>query len=200
MRRAKIVFVAAMTIPLAGCLLSGKPKTVAYSPPPPKPAPAPPPEPLSIPQTHVDLPPSQPWNPDAVKTEQPPEPPPPVQPKPAAAAVKTPRAPAPKPAEPPAAPDPEAAPERPPIQEILSTEERTRLQDSVQKHQAEIRALVLQAQQGGHHLTANQKETLGKIEQFMKQSEQAEKTGDIRSADEFAEKANILATELQSGK
>jgi hypothetical protein len=200
MRRAKIVFVAAMTIPLAGCVLNGQPKTVAYSPPPPKPAPAPPPEPLSIPQTHVDLPPSQPWNPDAVKTEQPPDPPPPVQPKPPAAPARTTRAPAPKPVEPPPAPDPEAAPERPPIQEILSTEEQKRLKDSVQKHRTEIRTLVSQAQQGGHHLTASQKDTLVKIEQFIKQSEQAENTGDIRSADEFAEKANILATELQSGK
>jgi hypothetical protein len=200
MTRVKIVLVAAMTIPLAGCLLSGKPKTAAYAPAPPKPAaPEPPPEPLSIPQTHVDLPPSQPVPREALNTQLPEEPPPPVPPKPAPPPAKQ-RASAPKPSEPPPAPDPEIVPSRPPIQEILPPDAQKRLQDSVLKHRAEIRTLVVQAQQGGHRLTANQKSTLGKIEQFMKQSEQAEKTGDIRSADEFAEKANILATELQSGK
>ena len=94
---------------------------------------------------------------------------------------------------------PPPEPTRPPIQEILPTDEKTRLQASVQKHRAEIRTLVAQAQKS-HRWTASQKNMKEKIDQFVTQSEQAENSGDMRSADEFAEKANILAKELQSGK
>jgi heme-binding NEAT domain protein len=135
---------------------------------------------------------------EALNTALPEEPPPPVPRKPAAAQTK-PRLPAaPKPSEPPA-PDPETAPQRPPIQEIVPADEEKRLEASVQKHKADIISLKAQAQQG-HRLTANQKSMLVKIDQFVAQCDQAKSTGDMRSADEFAEKANILAKELQSGK
>ena len=201
MTRVKIVLVAAMTIPLAGCLLSGKPKTAAYVPPPPKPAPASPPESLSIPQTRVDLPPRQDVPQEALHTAPAEDPPTPVPPKPASPPAKTHVPAAPKPPSPsePPPPDPEIAPQRPPIQEILPVDEQKRLEASVQKHKAEIVSLKAQAQQG-HRLTANQKSMLVKIDQFVAQCDQAESTGDMRSADEFAEKANILAKELQSGK
>jgi len=188
-----------MTIPLAGCLLSGKPKTVAAAPAPPQPtAPAPPPEPLSIPQTRVDLPPPQPWNPEALNTAPPVVPPPPAPTKPAPPPKQRAQAPQIKPPDPPP-PDPETAPQRPPIQEVLPADELKRLEASVQRHKAEIMSLKAQAQQG-HRLTANQKSILTKIDQFVAQCDQAENSGDMRSAEEFAEKANILAKELRSGK
>jgi hypothetical protein len=191
MRRVKVVLVAAIVIPLAGCVFGGKPKTVAAAPAPPKPAS--PPEPLSIPQTRVDLPAPQPVKQEALNTAAREEPPPPVEPKPIPA-PRRPPAPQPKTVE-----QPPPEPTRPPIQEILPTDEKTRLQASVQKHRAEIRTLVAQAQKS-HRWTASQKNMKEKIDQFVTQSEQAENSGDMRSADEFAEKANILAKELQSGK
>jgi hypothetical protein len=186
-----------MTIPLAGCLLNGKPKTLAGAPAPPQTAaPAPPAEPLSIPQTHVDLPAPQPLNPDALATAQPVETPPPAQPKPA---------PPPKPAHANAAPKPSdqqtpaAEPEqptRPQIQEILSPDEESRLRDSAHGHQAQAAALLAAAKP----TTANQRRAEAEIRQFLKQSVEAETAGDMRLADQLAERANILAKELQSGK
>jgi outer membrane biosynthesis protein TonB len=191
MRRVKVVLVAAMVIPLAGCVFGGKPKAVAAAPAPPKPAS--PPEPLSIPQTRVDLPAPQPVKPEALNTAPREEPPPPVEPKPIPA-PRRPPAPQPKTVE-----QPPAEPARLPIQEILPADEKNRLTASVQRHRAEIGTLVARAQKS-HLLTANQKNMLEKIRQFVTQSEQAENSSDMRSADEFAEKANILAKELQSGK
>jgi len=80
----------------------------------------------------------------------------------------------------------------------MPPDELKRLGASVQRHKADIISLKAQAQ--GHSLTANQKSILTKIDQFVAQCDQAENSGDMRSADEFAEKANILAKELQSGK
>jgi hypothetical protein len=188
-----------MTIPLAGCLLNGKPKTLAGAPAPPQTAaPAPPAEPLSIPQTHVDLPAPQPLNPDALATAQPVETPPPAQPKPAPPQkpAHTPAASSAKPSDPqtPAA-EPEQ-PTRPQIQEILPPDEESRLRDSAHGHQAQAAALLAAAKP----TTANQRRAEAEIRQFLKQSVEAETAGDMRLADQLAERANILAKELQSGK
>ena len=48
--------------------------------------------------------------------------------------------------------------------------------------------------------TENQKRTKAEIDQFIKQSEDAETAGDMRKADQLAERAFVLAKELQSGK
>ena len=200
MRRAKVLLVAVVVIPLAGCVLSGKPKTVASGPPPPKPAaPAPPPEPLSIPQTDVRLPAAQPLNPDALNTEPREQPAPQVQAKPAAPVNKPARvsAPLPKPPDtPPAADQPAAEPTRAPIHEIMTQDERNRLRDEVHGHQADTRKLLAEAKPQ----TANQLRAVTEITQFLKQSEDAETAGDMRLADQLAERAHILAKELLSGK
>jgi hypothetical protein len=203
MTRAKVVLVAVMTVPLAGCVLSGQPKTVAAGPPPPQPtATAPPPEPLSIPQTHVDLPPPQPVDPDALKPEQHVDQTPPAPAKPPAPVQRPQHASGPpaassKPADP--APPPAAEPEqpaRPPIQEILSPDAEKQLRDSAHKHEADTLLLV----KGVKPKTENQKRTKAEIDQFLKQSEDAEAAGDMRKADQLAERAFVLAKELQSGK
>lgn len=197
MRRVEVILVAAMALSLGGCAPLGKKKPVAVAPAPPQPPPpAPAPQPLSIPQTQVELPAPQPVDPDALATAPPAEPPAPAQPKPVPAPVR--RAP-PQPPQPkadPAPPPPE--PTRPPIQEVLPAEVRKQLQASAQRHKAETRALLTQAQR--RRLTASERSTVARINQFVKLSDDAEQSGDMRSADELAERAHILAKELQSGR
>jgi len=199
MRRAKILLVAVMTIPLAGCLLSGKPKTVAVPPAaPPTAAPAPPPEPLSIPQTHVDLPAPQPVVDAALVTESAREPAPPVPAKPAAPPPRAQTPPRNLPKTPdtlPATIEPEQ-PARAPIQEILSADEQKDYKDRAHKFQADTRSVLSGARLG----TSNRKRQAQEIANFLKQSEQAENTGDLRLALQLAERAYTLAKELQSGK
>jgi hypothetical protein len=204
MTRAPVLLVAVLAIPLAGCLLGGKPRTVAAAPAPPKPAvPAQPPEPLSIPQTQVELPAPQTFNPDALITAPQEEPPPQAQSKPAAPANKPPRPPAPssnKPADTQPGPEPAAEqpaePARPAIHEIMPDAEKNRLRDEAHGHQEETRKLLREAKPK----TANQKRAQDEINRFLKQSQEAENAGDMRMADQFAERAHILAKELESGK
>ena len=207
MRTAKVLLVGVMSLSLAGCVLSGKQKASVVTPTPPQPtAPAPPPEPLSIPQTTVDLPTPQPVEPDALNTVEPTHPTTPAQSKQqppkaqgratGASSVPAPLAPLPKAPETPAAPEPTPEPARAPLQELLPAEEQNRLRDSAHINQAEARKVVLTAVPKN----SNQRRTKAEIEQFIKQSEQAEGAGDWRLANQFAERANLLAKELQSGK
>ena len=202
MTRAQVLLVVVMAIPLAGCVLGGKPKAVAAAPAPPKPAAPQPPEPLSIPQTQVELPAPQVFNPDALNTTPQEEPPPQAQTKPAAPA-KPPRnttAPAPKPAETQPAPEPAAEQPaetaRPAIHEIMPDAERNRLRDEAHAHKEDTLKLLREA----NPKTANQKRAKDEINQFLKQSQDAENAGDMRMAAGLAERAHILAKELESGK
>lgn len=207
MRNAKVVLIGVMSLSLAGCVLNGKQKNAAATPAPPQPtAPATPPEPLSIPQTTVELPPTQTPDPDAFNTVQPAEPSTPAQNKPPAVKPaprntggnNTPSSPAtlPKTPETQAAPEPAAEPTRAPLQELLPAEEQTRLKDSVHLNQAEARKVI----NSSNPKNSNQRRTKAEIVQFLKQSEQAELNGDLRLASTFAERASLLAKELQSGK
>ena len=204
MTRAQVLLVVAITIPLAGCVLGGRPKAVAAAPALPKPAaPVQPPEPLSIPQTQVELPAPQTFNPDALNTTPQEEPPPQAQTKPAAPANKPPRPPAPssnKPAETQPAPEPAAEQPaetaRPAIHEIMPDAERNRLRDEAHAHKEDTLKLLREAKPK----TANQKRAKDEINQFLKQSQDAENAGDMRMADQLAERAHILAKELESGK
>jgi hypothetical protein len=201
MRHAQLILVAAIAIPLAGCVLSGKPKPVAAAPAPPQPAaPAPPPEPLSIPQTQVQLPAPQPLNPDALNTESHEEPAAQVQPKPTPppprAAHPTNAGPA-KPADTPPVTDQQPAPEpaRTLIHEVLPEDQRNRLRDDAHSHQDQTRKILAEVRP-----RKNQMRARNEIEQFLKQSQDAETAGDMRLADQLAERAHTLAKELQSGK
>ena len=137
------ILAACMALSLAGCVLRGKPKTVAAVPVAPKPVesapPAPPPPPLSIPQTNVELPKAQPLDPEALIT---------VTRStrrtagPAAVSNSTPRAET-QPA------SPQAETERPPIQEIVPPAEQKRLQESVQRRKAEIIQILAQTKNSG---------------------------------------------------
>ena len=89
-------------------------------------------------------------------------------------------------------------PPRTPIQEILPADVQKQFRDSARRHKAEIRVLLDQAK--GRRLTPNEKNTVATINQIVKQSDQAERSQDMRAADVLAERAHILAKELQSGK
>jgi hypothetical protein len=197
MKRLKVILVAAMAIPLAGCLLIGKPKALPAPPAPPQPAAPATPQELSIPQTQVYLPPRQVPKNEAFNTAQAPEPAPEVEPKPAPPQPHTPRA-APPQAPKPVVETPPSEPPRPPIQEILPPDEEKRLQHSAEGHRADTLALLAVARR--RHLTARENQKVEDINQFLKQSEQAETGKDMRSADQLAERAHILAKELQGGR
>src|ERR1035438_2423785 len=186
---AKALLTVAAGIVLAGCSLRSKPAKSAVAPAAPKPvvapAPAAPPPALSIPQTHVELPKPQPVDPAALATEpkppEPPEPPPapvPARPRRAAAASR-----------------PET---RETFQEVVSPAELKRLQDQALARRHEANQILEQL--GRRQLTGAEQNVAATIRNFLALSEEAEKHNDPRQANSLAERAQILAKELQSGK
>jgi hypothetical protein len=193
----KVLLTAVLSVVLAGCTLRGKPKA-ALPPAAPKPAaspaPAPaPPPPLSIPQTHVELPKPQPVDPAALvvdTTAREPEPEP--QPTPPARLKRTTPAATPTP--------PAAAPPEPPretFREMVSPNEAKRLTDQAQNRRREVTQILDQLGKRST-LTSAQKNVMATIRSFLVLSDEAEKHNDPRQADSFAERAQILAKELQS--
>jgi hypothetical protein len=206
MRLVQAILAAALAISLAGCVVRAKPKTTAAVPAAPQPvpapvAPAPPPEPLSIPQTLVQLPPPQIFNPDSVAEPQVAAPEAATAParnnrsRSGSAAPVTP----PKPEAAPVAPPPVVVePPRPPIQEELSEAEKKRLLDSAHARKLQItRWLDTRGRKG---FNQQQKEIVDRIHAFLKDSQAAEDRGDMREADTMAEHAQILLRELQNGQ
>src|ERR1035438_6986468 len=199
--KATALLTALLSILLAGCELRGKPAKSAAPAPPPKPvasaapAPAPPPA-LSIPQTRVELPKPQPVDPAALETEATPPEPLPAVAAPARSRRATPAASQPAPASPPAAtPPPEP---RETVQEIVSPAEVKRLQDQAQARRNEVKQILDRL--GRRQLTGTQRNVVATIRNFLTLSGEAEKHNDMRQADALAERAQILAKELQSGK
>lgn len=158
-----------------------------------------------MPQTQVELPAEQPITPEALATTQPPETPaeppraltpprrtlpsgpaPPTKPQ---ATTEAPAA-APPPVQPPA-----AEPERPAIGQIVPVEELKRLQTSAQEEKRVIRQIVEQAQ--GRRLRGPERGLVGRVEQFVRLSDEAEASGNMRQAYELAHRGLILAKELQ---
>lgn len=208
MNRLCVIVAAGLAFSLAGCVLKPAPKAVASTPVAPKPVPAapappaPPPEPLSIPQTHVDLPAPQPLSPEALAAAQLPEEtvsPAPVnyrknrgKPLPSAASAR----PEPPRTEPAARPEPvkpePAAPAAPApqIRPIVPPEEEQQYKQKAD----EIRRETLQ------RITNLHGPTLDRIQSFLRQSQEAEKHGEMRQAYEFADKALGLAKGMTGGK
>jgi predicted Holliday junction resolvase-like endonuclease len=88
--------------------------------------------------------------------------------------------------------------ERPPIQEILSAAEATRLLNEAVKSRQEINQVVEQLKK--HHLSRVEVETKEQAVSLSKLSEQAQKSGDMRKASELAVKGLVLAKALLDGK
>jgi hypothetical protein len=196
MKPVGAILAAALVVFLAGCTAHAKNPLPVAAPA----VPTPPPQPLSIPQTSVDLPRQQPLDPGALTTATPPPAAPPqAAPQPA---VKTPQAPPrrsnaapPKPET--TAPAPvEAA--RPHIQEIIPPDEQIRLRHDAQEYRRLATQLANEAQRRG--LTPTQQSLVTQINQIVKSSSEAEKKGELRSANDLAGRALTLAKELQSGK
>jgi hypothetical protein len=198
-----LLFAALLLVP--ACANRGKKAAVPATPPAPKPTiaavPPTPPPPLSDPQTRIELPPPQPINPAALPAENPSQDaqqpntrpvagphratPPPVTPPPAAA---------------PAAPPPAAATEPPrgAIQEMISPQELKRLQDQIQGRRREVIQVLQQVSR--RRLGPAQQNAVKNIRNFLALSDEAEKRNDVRQADALAERAQILARDLQNGK
>ena len=200
--KAKALFTVLAGILLAGCSLRGKPAKLAVPPAAPNPvvtpAPTPPPPALSIPQTGVELPKPQPVDAAALATEtappaEPPEPPPaasPARPRRANPAASQPAVPAAA-----ATPPPEP---RETFQEIVSPAELKRLQDRALARRREANQILDQLSR--RQLTGAEQNVAATIRNFLALSEEADKHHDPRQADALAERAQILAKELQSGK
>ena len=159
---------------------------------------SPPPPALSIPQTRVELPQPQPVDPAALATETiPPEPPPAAAPARSRRGIPAVSPAAGQPASPPAA---AASPTEPreTVQEIISPAELKRLHDRAQGRRRETNQILDQL--GRRPKTSAQQNVEATIRSFLALSEEAEKHNDLRQADALAERAQILAKELQSGK
>ena len=202
---AKALLTVAAVILLAGCSLRGKPAKSVVLPAAPMPVAAPKPAApspaLSIPQTRVELPKPQPLDPAALVTEprapELPEPPPAVVParprrtSPSASQPASPAAAAPAATTPP----PET---RETFQEIVSPAELKRLQDQALARRREATQIL--DQMSRRQLTSAEQGVAATIRNFLALSEEAEKHNDPRQANALAERAQILAKELQSGK
>ena len=200
--KAKVLLAALPCVLLAGCLLRRTPAKSVAPPAAPaplaKPAPAPPPSALSTPQTHVELPKPQPVDPEALETE----PAPPEAPPAAAATTAAPRSRRANPAVSQPAPTPPAAAGPPAdtretFQEIVPPAELKRLQEDAQARRREANQIL---EQLGRRLSGAQQNVAATIRSFIALSNEAENRNDMRQADSLAERAQILAKELQSGK
>ncbi len=208
-RHLAAIVAAAMAVILAGCVLKGKPPAAAAVPPAPKPvaapapAPAAPPPPLSIPQTRAELPAPQPVSTEALATTEPPGEPPAPPPAPPKKGQRS-SSPRPKPAEaaapanPPAVATPPAEPERAPIQEIIPAEDLNRLRASANARKEEIRQRLERLPRRG--LTKEQRDVVDTIRSFVRLSDEAERSGDMRKANELAERGAVLAQGLPGGR
>jgi hypothetical protein len=101
----------------------------------------------------------------------------------------------PAPALPPAAAPPETSPI---IKEIVPEAELKRLQDQAAARRREAKQIVDQL--AHRQLSAAKREQINNIESFIGSSLEAEKRGDVKTADVLAERAQILAKDLLNAK
>ena len=89
---------------------------------------------------------------------------------------------------------PSAEQGRAPITEVLPQAELKRLQDEAGQRVAEARRLLAQLSRNRRR---QQLTTVGRVETFLKQAEEAERRGDMRQASELAGRGLVLARELK---
>jgi hypothetical protein len=199
----RVLVLFAALLALASCLQRGPSSKAAapVTPAAPKPvaaAPAPPPPPLSIPQTHVELPAPQPLEPAALETETAP---PDAQLPAVRPPTGTPRRPGPPPAAAPAVTPPPATAEpaeAPRIQEVIPQAELDKLREQAKGRRDEVARIFDQL--GKRGLARFPKSVVESIKNFLELSKEAEARNDMRQADALAERAQILARDLQNGK
>jgi hypothetical protein len=205
MRNAPTFIALMLAVFMAGCVMSGKPKSAVPAAPvaaKPAPLPTPPPAPvaLSIPQTQVVLPRPQAVDEAALSPNAPPpvvevvEAPAPAKPTPARRSPATTTNPAPPLAVPSAEPTP------PTIQEIVPAAETKRLQEQAQARRRDVQQMLDQLGRRQAQLNPTQRGVVTNINSFLASSLDAEKRGDMKLADALADRAQILARDLINGK
>jgi hypothetical protein len=177
----------------------------AKTPPAPQPTvaraapPATPPsnEPLSIPQTQVRLPEPQPIVADAVAT-------PPTPPEPAAAQQK-PRKPRPRQATASSKPEPAETADTPPadlpprrMEPVLPEEQRRQRIEEISNRLHEVDQTLTRVIARG--LSESQKHAVERIRNFATRAYQAKDQGDIKTASGLADRALLLAEELDRAR
>jgi len=187
----------ALAIALAGC--AARAKSVAANPAAAKPVSTiTPPAPvlLSTPQTQFELPRWQPIDPAATVTEV--QPPTPAEPPAPTRTVTPPRRTPPR-TEPATTPQPPVVSpelERQPVQPVISAADLKRFYDSAQNRKREVARILAQLK----HPSKTQQIVVNSIRSFVALSDEAEKRNDMGQADALAERAQILAHNLQNGK
>ncbi len=170
--------------------------TVARAVPPPTP---PSNEPLSIPQTQVKLPEPQPIAAEAVAT--PPTPPEPASPRPRS------RKPQPRPASAsPAKPEPAETAETPPatdlpprrMEPVLPEEQRRQRIEEISNRLHEVDEMLTRVTARG--LSESQKHAVERVRNFAARAYKAKDQGDIQTASGLADRALLLAQELDRAR
>ena len=101
----------------------------------------------------------------------------------------------PPPATTPAVPEPAAAP---PIQEIVPAAEVKRLQEQAQARRRDVQQILDQLSR--RQLGPAQRDVVTTINSLLLSSSDAEKRGDMKTADALADRAQVLARDLINGK
>lgn len=158
-------------------------------------------EPLSIPQTHVRLPKAQSIDPEALATQPVILPdPPPVNPS-VPRTRRTPAAAQVKPETPPEATADVAHPvetPRPRIEPLLPADERRQLIEETDKRLRQAEEMVDRL--SARALNNDQRSAVERIRSFTKQSRQALNRSETQQAVELADRALLLAQELERAK
>jgi hypothetical protein len=204
MRQASKIAIAVLVLWLPACEMNWK---RAQTPPPPQPAAAkaePPPapaadEPLSIPQTQVRLPSPQPIDSEALATPQV------YVPEPSTAPSARKRRPSPQQATT-TAPKPDSAETdappatepRPAIEAVLPADQRRQMTEEISSRLKEVEQSLGRAVARG--LTNSQKSSVDTIRSFKDLAYQALEQGDIQKAGGLADRALLLAQELDRAR
>jgi len=83
------------------------------------------------------------------------------------------------------------------MQEIIPATDQKRLQESAQSRKREVAGILEPFHK--RRLSRPLQIKVGEIDNFVKLSDDFEKRGEMRQADAMAEKAQILARQLQNG-
>jgi hypothetical protein len=89
-------------------------------------------------------------------------------------------------------------PERPPIQEIVPPAELNRLQAEAVKSKQEISQRLEQIRR--RRLNRQDQDTRERVQSFVRQSDEAQRKGDMRLAYELASRGLVLAKTLVDGR
>src|SRR6185503_11677269 len=198
--------IVALALAGAACKMQLRP---AKTPPAPQaatakaePQPSPPSEPLSIPQTQVRLPRPQPIDPEALATPPIilPEPPTPRQTSRAAKSQSPSSSPLPiKPEQPePIEPPPATEALRPRVEPVLPADERRQLIEDVSSRLKQVDQML--GRLNSRRLSEAEKNSVARIHSFEALSRQALERGEAQQASALADRALLLAQELDRAR